>query len=35
MLSWDEFNKDENAPAVAPVQPVEAELAELPELPED
>ena len=34
MLSWDEFNKDENAPAVAPVQPVEAELAELPELPE-
>lgn len=26
MMSWDEFNKDENAPALAPVQPVEAEL---------
>jgi len=34
MLSWDEFNKDENAPAVAPVQAVEAELAELAEKPE-
>lgn len=26
MMSWDEFNKDENAPALAPVQPVKAEL---------